>query len=158
MKKTLLIISEYLSRFFSMVLVGGALLFFSTFISVSELWMGGGRSGNIFHDNFGSILLENFEKNYMFFFFFPLLYFLIFFLVISVFIWIYYRHDKKAGATGFKNVVLSLLVIFMLIYLPIRIDDFGSKISLMKTKEIANSGVVAKISTPNERRELLNSF
>lgn len=158
MKKTLLIISEYFSRFFSVVLVGGALLLFSTFISVSELWMGGGRSGNIFYDNFGSILLENFEKNYMWFFFFPLLYFLIFFLVVSIFIWIFYRHDKKAGGRGFKNVVLSLLVIFVLIYLPIRINDFRFKISQMKADEIANSGGVTKISTPAERREFLNIY
>ena len=158
MKKTLLIISEYFSRFFSVVLVGGMLFLFSTFISIPDLWMGGGRSGNVFHNNFGSIFLENFEKNYMFFFFFPLLYFVIFFLVISVFIWIYYRHDKKAGAIGFKNVMLSFLVIFVLIYFPIRINNFSSKISQMKAEEIVNSGGVTKISTPAERREFLNIY
>ena len=158
MKKTLLIISEFFSRFFSVVLVGGALLLLSTFITIPELWMGGGRSGNVFHNNFGSIFLENFEKSYVWFFFFPLLYFVIFFLVISAFIWIYYRHDKKAGAIGFKNIILSLLVIFILIYFPIRIDNFSSKISLMKAKEIADSGRVTKISTPSERREFLNIY
>ena len=32
-----MIVSEYFSRFFSVELVGGALLLFSTFISISEL-------------------------------------------------------------------------------------------------------------------------
>jgi hypothetical protein len=120
--------------------------------------MGGGRSGNVFHNNFGSIFLENFEQNYYFFFFFPLLYFVIFFLIISVFIWIFYRDDKKTGDIGFKNVILSLLVIFMLIYLPIRINDFKFKISQMKAEELASYNVVTKISTLSERRELLNIY
>ncbi len=158
MKKTLIIISEYLSRFFSVVLVGGILFLASTFITIPELWMGGGRSGNVFHNNFGSILLENFENNYMGFLFFPLLYFLIFFLALSVFIWIYYRHDEKSGATGFKNVILSLLVIFTLVYLPVRFNDFRFKISQMKADELAGSGGVTKISTPSERREFLNIY
>lgn len=158
MRKTLLIISEYLSRFFSVALVGGILLLFSTFFTIPDLWMGGGRSGNVFHNNFGSILLENFEDNFIWFFFFPLMIFVIILLLISVFIWIYYRHDKKAGLIGFKNVILSLLVIFVLIYLPIRINDFRFKISQMKADEIANSGGVTKISTPAERREFLNIY
>lgn len=102
MKNILVIISEYLSRFFSVALVGGTLLLFSTFISIPDLWMGGGRSGNIFHNNFGSIFLENFENNYSWFFFFPLLYFTLFFLVISIFLWVYYRHDKKTGESDLK--------------------------------------------------------
>lgn len=158
MKKTLLIISEFFSRFFSVVLVGAILFLTSTFITIPDLWMGGGRSGNVFHNNFGSIFLENFEKNYMWFFFFPLLYFVIFFLIVSVFIWIYYRHDKKAGGVGFKNVILSLLVIFILIYFPIRVDDFNSKISQMKIDELANSRATTKILFPAERRELLNIY
>ncbi|HOZ36893.1 MAG TPA: hypothetical protein PLR18_03645 [bacterium] len=158
MKKILLIISEYLSRFFGVVLVGGMLLLFSTLISIPDLWMGGGRSGSVFHNNFGSIFLENFVDNYSWFFFFPLLYFVLFFLAISVFIWIYYRHDKKVGAVGFKNVILSLLVIFILIYFPIRINNFGSRISQMKVHELANYNVITKISTPSERLELLNIY
>jgi len=158
MKKILLIISEYFSRFFSVVLVGGALLLLSTFITIPDLWMGGGRSGNVFHNNFGSIFLENFEKNYMWFFFFPLLVFVIILLIISILIWINYRHDKKTGDIGFKNVILSLLVIFVLIYLPIRVNDFRYKISQMKADEIAKSGGINKISTPAERREFLNIY
>lgn len=158
MKKILLIISEYFSRFFSVVLVGLTLLLFSTFITIPELWMGGGRSGNVFHDNFGSIFLENFVDNYSWFFFFPLLFFVIFFMILSVFIWIFYRNDKKAGAVGFKNVILSLLVIFLLIYFPIRVNSFRFKISQMKADEIAQSGGVVKISTPSERQEFLNIY
>lgn len=158
MKKILLIISEFFSRFFSVVLVGLVLLLFSTFITIPDLWMGGGRSGNVFNNNFGSILLENFENNYMWFFFFPLLVFVIILLLISIFIWIYYRHDKKTGDIGFKNIILSLLVIFVLIYLPIRINDFRFKISQMKADEIAKSGGINKISTPAERREFLNIY
>ena len=158
MKKTLLIISEFFSRFFSVVLIGGILLLFSTFITIPDLWMGGGRSGNVFYNNFGSIFLENFEKNYMFFFFFPLLVFVITLLLVSIFIWIYYRRDKKTGDIGFKNVILSLLVIFVLIYLPIRINDFRFKVSQMKADELARSGGITKISTPAERREFLNIY
>ncbi len=157
MKKTLLIISEYLSRFFSVVLVGGILLLVSTFITIPELWMGGGMSGNVFHNNFGSIFLENFEKNYSWFFFFPLLYFVIFFFVLSVFIWVYYRNDKRAGGIGFKNVILSLLVIFILFYFPMRIDSFSSRIALMKAEEISNGGII-KIFNISERREFLNIY
>ncbi len=153
MKKILLIISEYFSRFFSVVLVGGTLLLFSTLITIPELWMGGGRSGNVFHNNFGSIFLENFGDNYLWFFFFPLLYFVIFFLIISVCLWVFYRNDKKAGAVGFKNVILSLLVLFVLVYFPIRVDSFRFKISQMKADEIAQSGGVIKTATPTERRE-----
>lgn len=158
MKKTLLIISEYLSRFFSVVLVGGVLLLFSTLISIPDLWMGGGRSGNVFHNNFGSIFLDNFEKNYGFFFFMPLLVFVLILLLISIFIWIYYRHDKKTGNIGFKNVILSLLVIFMLIYFPIRIDDFSSKISAMKAKEIENYEGITKVVDISNRRDFLNLY
>jgi hypothetical protein len=158
MRKILLIISEYLSRFFSVVLVGGILLLASTFITIPGLWMGGGRSGNVFHNNFGSILLENFEDNYTWFFFFPLVIFAIALLLISVFIWIYYRRDEKTGDTGFKNIILSLLVLFVLIYLPIRINDFRFKISQMKADELDGSGGITKISTPDERRELLDIY
>ena len=158
MKKILLIISEYFSRFFSVVLVGGTLLLFSTLITIPELWMGGGRSGNVFHNNFGSIFLENFGDNYLWFFFFPLLYFVIFFLIISVCLWVFYRNDKKAGAVGFKNVILSLLVLFVLVYFPIRVDSFRFKISQMKADEIAQSGGVIKTATPTERREFLNIY
>ncbi|NMB48796.1 hypothetical protein GYA13_05210 [Candidatus Kuenenbacteria bacterium] len=158
MKKILLIISEYLSRFFSVVLVGGILLLVSTFITIPELWMGGGRSGNVFHNNFGSIFLENFGDNYLWFFFFPLLYFVIFFLIISVCLWIFYRNDKKAGVVGFKNVILSLLALFVLVYLPIRVDSFRFKISQMKADEIAQSRGVIKTSTPAQRQEFLNIY
>ncbi|HPA25431.1 MAG TPA: hypothetical protein PLK76_01575 [bacterium] len=158
MKNVLVIISEYLSRFFSVALVGGTLLLFSTFISIPDLWMGGGRSGNIFHNNFGSIFLENFENNYSWFFFFPLLYFTLFFLVISIFLWVYYKKDKQVGKMGFRNVILSLLIIFLLIYFPIRINNFGAKISQMKIEELASYNLVTKISTPAERRELLNVY
>lgn len=158
MKKTLIIISEYLSRFFSVVLVGGVLLLVSTFITIPDLWMGGGLSGNVFHNNFGSIFLDNFENNYGFFFFKPLLVFVLILLLISIFIWIYYRHEKKTGNIGFKNVILSLLVIFTLIYFPIRIDDFSSKISTMKAKEIANYDGVTKVVDISNRREFLNLY
>lgn len=158
MKKILLIISEYLARFFSVVLVGGILLLFSICISIPDLWMGGGRSGNVFHNNFGSIFLGNFVDNYSWFFFFPLLYLTLFFLTISVFIWIYYQHNKKVGQIGFKNVILSILVIFLLIYLPIKVDNFNSKISDMKANELADYNIITKISIPSERRELLNIY
>jgi len=157
MKKILLIINEYLSQFFSVVLVGAIFLLATTFITIPDLWMGGGRSGNVFHDNFGSIFLENFEKNYGWFFFFPLLYFVILFLSFSVFVWIYYRRDKTVGAVGFKNVILSLLVVFILIYFPIRIDSFSSKISLMKAEEISDGGIF-KVFNISDRREFLNIY
>ncbi len=158
MKRILLIISEYFSRFFSVVLVGLALLLYSTYISIPDLWMGGGLSGRIFHNNFGSIFLENFDTNYFSFFFFPLLHFLVFFFVLSLFLWIYYRHDKKVGKIGFKNIILSLLMAFVLIYIPIRIDNFSSKISAMKVKELADYGGITKLFTASERREILNIY
>lgn len=56
--------------------------------------------------------------------------------------------NVKAGDIGFKNVILSILVMFLLIYLPIRVDNFSSKISNMKTEELTGYNVVTKISTP----------
>lgn len=158
MKKILLTISEYFSCFFRVALISSALFLISTFISIPDIWMGSGRSGNVFHNNFGSLFLENFENNYYFFFFFPLLYLAIFFLAISFFIWIYYRREKEAGDAGFKNIILSLLMIFILFYFPIRINNFRFKISEMKAQELAREGGVIKISTINERREFLNIY
>lgn len=157
-KKVLLFISEGLACFFWFLFVGGLLFLYSIHTTIPEIWMGGGRSGNVFFDNFGSLFIQLFYENYFWFFFFPLLHFTIFFSLLSFFIWIYYRKDKKLEWIGFKNFILSLLVGFMLIYFPIQIVNLDDKVEFMKKEELARYTGTTKILSINERREAVELY
>jgi hypothetical protein len=157
-KKSILFISEGLAVFFWVLLVSELLFLYSIHITNSEIWMGGGRSGNVFFDNFGSIFIQNFLDNYFGFLFFPLLHFTIFFAILSIFMWLYYRNDKRLAWIGFKNFILSLLIGFMLIYFPIKVNDLDEKVKFMKKAEIAYYKGSTKILSIDERRELVGLY
>lgn len=157
-KKTVQFVSEVLGRFFSVFLVVELLFLYSIRITFSEIWMGKGHSGTTFFDNFGSMFIQLFDENYFWFFFFPLLHFTIFFSFLSVFMWIYYRNNKKLGWIGFKNFVLSLLVGFMLIYFPIQIVNLDDKVRFMKKEELSQYVSPTKILSFDERREAVELY
>jgi len=136
MKKFLLSISRPLSGFLAAVSVVAFLPLYIMFTVPAILWVGSGMSGNNFTDNFGSLLVRFLENDYLIFFLFPFLPLLGIFLVLSIFIWIFYRHDKEAGKIGFKNTVLCILAIFFLVFLPIKASQFNYKIQEERNKEI----------------------
>ncbi|MFA6106657.1 MAG: hypothetical protein WC745_03205 [Patescibacteria group bacterium] len=137
MKNSLLLISQYFSSFLSPLLVLSSFLIYVMLAVPSIFWVGRSASGNIFTDNSGGMMMNFLKNDYLTFFLFPFLPFLGAFLVLSVFVWIYYRHDKAAGKIGFKNTALCLLSFFMLVLLPIRATQLGYKIEDERRKEIA---------------------
>ncbi|MFA6393418.1 MAG: hypothetical protein WCW25_00885 [Patescibacteria group bacterium] len=137
MKKALLFISRYFSALLAPLLVLSSFLIYVMFTVPAIFWVGRSASGNIFTDNYGGMMVNFFKDDYLRFFLFPFLPFLGTFLVLSVFIWIYYRHDKAVGKIGFKNTVLCLLSFFMLVLLPISATQLGYKIEEQRRKEIA---------------------
>jgi len=136
MKKFLLSISRPLSGFLAAVSVVAFLPLYIMFTVPAVLWVGSSMSGNNFTDNFGSFLVRFLENDYLIFFLFPFLPLLGIFLVLSVFIWVFYRHDKEAGKIGFKNTILCILAIFFLVFLPIKASQFNYKIQEERSKEI----------------------
>jgi len=136
MKNFLLSISRSLSGFLAAVSIVAFLPLYIMFTVPAILWVGSGMSGNNFIDNFGSFLVKFLENDYLIFFLFPFLPLLGVFLILSVFVWIYYRHDKEAGKVGFKNTILGILAIFFLVFLPIKASQFNYKIQEERSKEI----------------------
>lgn len=137
MKKFLLSISRPLSGFLATISVFAFLPLYIMFTVPAILWVGSSMSGNNFTDNFGGLLVKFLENDYLIFLLFPFLPLLGIFLILSVFIWIYYRRDKEAGQVGFKNTILGILAIFFLVFLPIKASQFNYKIQEERNKEIA---------------------
>jgi hypothetical protein len=128
MKKVLLAISRYLSGFLRAVLIVAFLPLYVMFVVPAGYWFSGGSSANNLADSVGLIWVRLFQADYPIFFLFPVLPFFGAFLIISVFVWIYYRHDKEASGIGFKNTILCVLAIFFLVFIPIKAGQLGYKI------------------------------
>jgi hypothetical protein len=99
-------------------------------------WVGN-MAGRNFTDNLGGLLIRFLENDYLIFFLFPFLPLLGAFLVLSAFIWFFYRRDKEAGKVGFRNTVLSILAVFLLIFLPIQSARLGYKIQEQRDLQIS---------------------
>ena len=136
MKKILLLISQYFFNFLLVLFLFSLFLIYIMFKVPIVFWVGN-MSGKNFTDNVGGLLVRFFDNDYITFFLWPFLPFLGAFFLLSMFIWIYYRHDKEAGKIGFSGIVLSLLVIFSLVYLPIRSVQLKYKIQEQRDKQIS---------------------
>jgi hypothetical protein len=148
MKKIILSISRYLSIFLVATLTIAFLPLYVMFTVPAAYWLNGGSSANNFTDSFGLPWVRFFQDNYPLFFLFPFLPFFGIFFILSVFVWIYYRRDKEAGKIGFKNIILCVLVIFFLVFIPIKAVQLGYKIQEqidedIVTLNINNNGVVS---------------
>ena len=112
MRRILLEIVNYLSHFW----VSLSILFATAIYLMWRLpiffWFGGNYQTNLF----GSSLYE--VDYYILVLFHALLPFAIIFLVLSLFIWLYYRNDKTVSKIGFKNIIISVFAIFLLFLLP----------------------------------------
>jgi hypothetical protein len=136
MKKILLLVSQYFFNFLSALFVSALLLMFIMFTVSPALWTGN-MAGNNFSDNFGGRLLQFFDNDYIIFFVLPFFPFLALFFVLSVFIWVVYRHDKEAGKIGFQNVILCILSVFILVFLPIKAADVKSRMEEQRNLQIS---------------------
>jgi hypothetical protein len=149
MKKFLLSISQRISGFLSVVLTIAFLPMYIMFTIPATYWLNGGSSANNFADSFGLRWVGFFQDNYSIFFLSPFLPFFGIFLLLSIFVWIYYRHDKGAGKIGFKNIILCIFAIFFLVFIPIKAAQLGYKIQEQINMDIAtlnsnDNGAVAK--------------
>ncbi len=136
MKKILLSFSRYLSGFLAAITVLSVLPLYMMLIVPTALWVGSSMTRNGFTDNFGGLLIKFLENDYITFFLLPFLPPLGMFLIFSVFIWIFYRHDKEASRIGFKNTVLCVLAIFSMVLLPILGSQFDYKIQDKRKDEM----------------------
>jgi hypothetical protein len=105
------------------------------FVVPKVFWMGN-MSGRNFNDTFGSGLISFFDSNYITFFLMPFLPILGIMLLLSVFVWIFYRKDKKAGKIGFKNTILCLLLAFVVFFLPMKASLMEYDIRFLRQKQI----------------------
>lgn len=136
MKKVLLLISRYFSDFLAVVSILALLFLYIMFKVPAVLWVGNMAGGN-FTDNFGGRLIEFLKNDYLLFFFYPFLPFVIGFILLSVFIWFFYRHDKEAGKIGFRNTILGIFAVFLLVFLPIEAAQIGYKIQEQRDRQIS---------------------
>lgn len=137
MKKIIVSINHYFSNFLLYVLIMGFLVLYVMHKVPIHYWIGR-IAGQSFIDNIGSIFIEFFDFSYMAFIFQPLLPFLIGFLILSIFIWIFYRKDEEAGKEGFRGMIIAILAIFLLFYLPTKAADLSYKIREGRDAEIKN--------------------
>jgi len=136
MKKILLLISHYFSNFLAALSIFTLLLLYIMFKVPVVFWVGN-MAGRNFTDNFGGILIEFLKNDYLLFFLYPFLPFAIGFLLLSVFIWLFYRRDKEMSKIGFKNTILSILAIFFLVFPPIQSARLGYKIQEQRDLQIS---------------------
>ena len=136
MKKTLLLISRYFSNFLATISIFAFLLLYIMFKVPVVFWVGS-MAGINFTDNFGGRLVEFFKNDYLLFFLCPFSPFVIGFLLLSIFIWFFYHGDQEAGKIGFRNTVLSILAVFLLVFLPIQSARLGHKIQEQRDLQIS---------------------
>lgn len=113
MKKIILEIENYLSYFWVSLSILFAMAVYLMWRLPIFIWFGANYQ-TIF---FGSSLyeVENFYPLILFHVLLPLA---IIFLVLSLFVWLYYRGDKVVSRVGFKNIIISVFAIFLLFLLP----------------------------------------
>lgn len=136
MKKALLLINQYFFNFLSVIFVFGLLVMFIMFTVPPVLWTGS-MAGRNFTDNFGGHLLQFFNNDYITFFLLPFFPFLILFFLLSIFLWIYYRHDSETGNIGFRNTVLCILSAFLLLFLPIKAAQMETRVQEQRDKQVS---------------------
>lgn len=135
MKKALLLINQYFFNFLSVLFVFALFLMFIMLTVPPSLWTGS-MSGRNFTDNFGGNLLQFFNNDYITFFLLPFFPFLIIFFILSIFIWIHYRHDKETSKVGFYNTILCILSAFLLVFLPIKSAQLENEVQEQRDKQI----------------------
>jgi len=135
MKKILIAINKFLSYFLSILLISFSFLVYVMHVVPKVFWIGN-MSGRNFQNNFGSSLVDFFDFNYLTFFLFPFLPILGVILLLSVFIWIFYRHDRQVGRAGLRNTILSLLLTFVIFYLPMKASLMDYEIRFLREKRI----------------------
>jgi len=135
MKKILIAINKFLSYFLSILLISFSFLVYVMYVVPKVFWIGN-MSGRNFQNNFGSSLVDFFDFNYLTFFLFPFLPILGVILLLSVFIWIFYRHDRQIGRAGLRNTILSLLLTFIIFYLPMKAFLMNHEIRFLREKRI----------------------
>ncbi|MFH1822525.1 MAG: hypothetical protein ABH830_02375 [Patescibacteria group bacterium] len=135
MKKGLLAINKVFTYFLSVLLIFLSFLVYLMFVVPKVLWLGN-MSGSNFNDNFGSGLVNFFDFNYITFFLMPFLPILGAMLLSSLFVWIFYRHDKQAGKAGFINTVLTVLLAFVIFYLPMKASLMDHDIRYLRQQQI----------------------
>jgi hypothetical protein len=137
MKKILLAVSRYLSILLAAISTLAFLPLYVMFTIPVGYWLSGGSSFNNFTDSFGLRWVSFFQDDYLAFLFFPFLPFFGIFFILSVFVWIYYRHDREASKVGFKNIILCVLSVFFLMLIPIKTEQLGYKIHEQVDKDTA---------------------
>src|SRR3989339_332632 len=135
MKKGLLVINKIFVYFLSVLLIFLSFLVYVMFAVPKLLWLCC-MSGRTFNDNFGSGMVKFFDFNYITFFLMPFLPILGVILLFSIFVWIFYRKDKKAGRAGFINTVLSILLAFVIFYLPMKASVMEHDIRFLRQQQI----------------------
>jgi glucan phosphoethanolaminetransferase (alkaline phosphatase superfamily) len=135
MKKVLLSISQYFSRFLAIISISALLLLYVMFKVPVVFWLGS-MAGKNFTNNFGGIMIEFLKNDYLMFFLYPVLPIIAVFLLLAVFIWIFYRKEKEISRIGLKNLIISLIAIFVLVYLPIKATNFSFRINEKRAEEI----------------------
>lgn len=135
LKKILLIISKYFSIFSSVLLISLLFLLYVMHTVPAVFWIGN-MEGRSYRDNFGSGLINFFDLSYINFFLMPFLPILGALLLLSVFVWIFYRKDEKAGKIGFRNTVLCILLVFVIFYLPMKASLMEHDIRYLRQKQI----------------------
>ncbi|MCK4553388.1 hypothetical protein KAU19_00290 [Candidatus Parcubacteria bacterium] len=113
MKKVILEIESYLSHFWVSLSILFAMAIYLMWRLPIFIWFGANHQTNFF----GGFLYKM-DDYYILILFHALLPLAIIFLVLSLFIWLYYRNDKTVNKIGFKNIIIGVFAIFLLFLLP----------------------------------------
>lgn len=130
MKRILLEIENYLSNLW----VSLSILFATAIYLMWRLpiffWIGANHQTNLF----GGFLysMKDYYLPVLFHALFPLV---VLFLILSVFVWLYYRQDKAVSKVGFKNIIISIFTIFLLFLLPAQAYIASQKVSEYQDKQ-----------------------
>lgn len=127
MKKILLAITSYFSYFLIPLTLFSLFLIYVMFKVPIAFWLGH-MAGKNYADNAGGMILQFLKNDYLIFFFSPLLPILAAYLILTLFIWIYYRDDKKTSRTGFAYMIITLFAGFSLAYMPIKASNLSFKV------------------------------
>lgn len=135
MKKFLIIISKYFYSFLVFILMSSLFILYIMFVNPVSFWMGN-ASSSIGSGNLEGIV-SFLTNDYVLLFLMPILPLIIFFILLSIFIWIFYRKDEEFSKKAFRNILVSIFVIFLLIIIPIKAGVLLSDIQYEKDSFIS---------------------
>ncbi|MFH1046747.1 MAG: hypothetical protein V1738_00425 [Patescibacteria group bacterium] len=129
------------TRFFSVLIMAGAIYLYVTFIVPPVLWIGRSLNSANAHWQDGGPVLSFFSNEFWTFVALPLAPLVASFLLLSVIVWVGGRNNVELSRRGFRAVVSSLFVLGLLFMVPVRSGYLAYQVEEKRASESASLNV-----------------